>query len=156
MKNKIFGLILSLAIVLSVGVPAFAQKASKPAAVKTQSVMVTPLDLIANPKEYLNKQVEFTGIFERFSSLGLDYDKAFRSSKDYTSFLIKREGNEMPLSEMKLFIKRSAAQKLMDLESGDKIKVRGKVFSDALGDPWVEAEKVEIIQKAKKKASVKQ
>jgi lysyl-tRNA synthetase class II len=46
------------------------------------------------------------------------------------------------LSELKIFIKRAAAEKLVDLESGDKIEVKGKVFSNALGDAWMDANEV--------------
>ena len=55
---------------------------------------------------------------------------------------------------MKLFLKRDIAEKFIDLESGDKIEVYGRVFSSALGDPWIEVEHLKIIQKmpSKKKA----
>ena len=89
--------------------------------------------------------------------MGLDYKPAFRNSKEYISFLIRRNDvvdHVVPLSEMKLFLKRDIAEKFIDLESGDKIEVYGRVFSSALGDPWIEVEHLKIIQKmpSKKKA----
>lgn len=128
-------------------------------------VIVNPLDLIDQPDSYLKKEVKIKAKFHKFSTLGLDYDKAMRSSKDYISVLIKRpdvsESYTIPLSELKLIIKREEAEELMDMESGDTVEIRGKVFSAALNDPWIDiyelkslepekAEKSKPAQKAKK------
>ena len=58
--------------------------------------------------------------------------------------------HNIPLSEMKLFMKKTLAEKFIDLDTGDKIEITAKVFSNALNDPWLEIEKLTIIQKAKK------
>ena len=73
-----------------------------------------------------------------------------RSSSDYIGFLIQRDagdGHNVPLSEMKLFIKRDYAEKFIELDTGDKIQITGKVFSNALGDPWIDVSKITILQK---------
>ena len=51
---------------------------------------------------------------------------------------------------MKIFIKRSEAEKFIELDSGDIIEVYGKVFSDALTDAWVETDKLVVLTKKKK------
>ena len=113
------------------------------------------LDIVNNPKVYLNKKIKLTAKFDKFSTLGLDYKPAFRDSKDYISFLIQRDDisdHVVPLSEMKLFLKRKEAEKFIDLESSDKIEIFGTVFSCALNDPWIEVDKINILSsKAKKK-----
>ena len=56
------------------------------------------------------------------------------------------------MSELKILISRKTAEKqLAKIESGDKIEIEGKMFSAALGDPWIEACKVTIIAKKEKK-----
>ena len=72
------------------------------------------------------------------------------SSTDYISFLIQREdvvGHIVPLTEMKLIVKRDYAEKFIERDTGDKIEITGKVFSNALGDPWVDVSKITILQK---------
>ncbi len=105
-------------------------------------LLVQPLDLVEDPETFLNKKVKMQAEFHRFTTLGLDYEKAFRDSKDFISILIKRpdtvDEHTIPLSEMKLIIKRDDAENLLNLESGDKIEITGKVFSSALSDPWVD------------------
>jgi hypothetical protein len=93
-------------------------------------------------------------VFNKFSTLGLDYKPAMKSSKEYISFLVKRDDvldHTVPLSELKIFIKRAKAEKLVDLESGDKIEIKGKVFSNAMGDAWVEAYEVISLEPKPKK-----
>jgi len=116
-----------------------------------QAVTVNPLDLVANPQTYLNKKIKMTSQFDKFSTIGLDYPPVNRSSKDYISFIIKRPDVEnkdytIPFSELKLIIKRDKAEKLIDLESGDKIEITGTVFSAALGDPWVDVDEVKMLE----------
>ncbi len=109
-----------------------------------------PLSVVAAPQKYLNKTIVMKATFDKFSTLGLDYKKALRSSADYIGFLIQRDDvvdHNVPLSEMKLFIKRDYAEKFIELDTGDKIEITGKVFSNALGDPWVDVSKITIIQK---------
>lgn len=112
------------------------------------------LDIVANPKKYLNKKVKVTAIFDKFCTMGLDYKPAFRDSQKYISFLIRRDDvtdHTIPLSEMKIFIKRDMAEKFIDLESGDKIEFNGYVFSAALGDPWFEVEQLKVLTPKKPK-----
>ncbi len=126
---------------------------SKAAVSAPQTVLsVKPLDVVANPSEYLNKNIKMNATFDKFSTLGLDYKPAMRKSEDYISFLIRRDDvtdHIMPLSEMKLFLKRKVAEKYIDLETGDKISIEGKVFSTAMSDPWVEVTKLTVISSKK-------
>lgn len=111
---------------------------------------VAPLTIVSAPQKFLNKTVVMKATFDKFSTLGLDYKKAMRSSSDYIGFLIQRDDvkdHNVPLSEMKLFVKRDYAEKFIELDTGDKIQITGKVFSNALGDPWVDVNKIVILQK---------
>lgn len=114
------------------------------------SLRIAPLSVVEAPQKYLNKTVVMKATFDKFSTLGLDYKKAMRSSADYIGFLIQRDDvadHNVPLSEMKLFIKREYAEKFIELDTGDKIEITGKVFSTALGDPWIDVSKITIVQK---------
>lgn len=116
------------------------------------AIEVDSLDVVNNPTSYLNKNITMKATFDKFSALGLDYKKALRPTADYIGFLIQRDDkpdHDIPLSEMKLFLKRDYAEKFIDLEVGDKIQITGKVFSDALGDPWIDVNKIEVLKKAK-------
>ena len=115
-----------------------------------------PLDIVANPKIYLNQNIKMRAKFDKFSTLGLDYKSAFKSSEEYISFLIKRDDTayDIPLSEMKLFLKRDEAEKFIELKTDDIIEIQGIVFSDALGDPWIDVTKLTIIEKAPEKSGV--
>jgi hypothetical protein len=111
-------------------------------------IQVSPLSVVENPDKYLNKNITFEAEYVSFSSLGLDYPPAKRDSSKYISVLIKRDDvntNVIPLSEMKIFITRELAEKNVDIETGDKVKIEGKVFSTALGDPWVDVDTFKII-----------
>lgn len=132
------------------------QKNIKPSISKTPTcninklsyTKVSSLDVVNNPKEYIGKKIKINATFDKFSTLGLDYKPAFKDSKDYISFLIKRDDvtdHTVPLSEMKIFLKRKEAEKFIDLESGDKIEIYGSVFSTALGDPWVETDCIIVL-----------
>ncbi len=155
-KNILYALVLSLFLTFSV----FADNANislqevtldknAPIQQTTNYKEVIPNELVAKPEKYLNKNIKFKAHFDKFSSLGLDYPVVNRSSKDYISFLIKRDeikNYNIPLSELKLIVKRSYAEKeLLKLENKDEIEVYGKVFSKALGDPWVDVEKIIIL-----------
>lgn len=122
-----------------------------------QGQTVKPLAIVANPKAYLDRTVTMNAKFDKFSTLGLDYKPAFKSSDDYISFLIKRDDTtyDVPLSEMKLFIKREEAEKFIDLKTDDEISITGKVFSDALGDAWIDVSKLVLVKKAPEKDGVK-
>ena len=115
-------------------------------------VEVLPLEVVANPQLYLNKDIKMNATFDKFSTLGLDYKPALRKSEDYIGILIRRDDvtdHVMPLPEMKIFLKRKTAEKYIDLESGDKIAIEGKVFSVAMSDPWVDITKLTVISSKK-------
>ena len=114
------------------------------------------LDIVNNPNAYLNKRVTIKAKFDKFSSLGLDYKPALRSSEKYITFLIRRDDaqNDIPLSELKNFMKREMAEKYIDLETDDVIEYSGLVFSNALGDAWLDVEEFKIIS-SKAKTSAK-
>lgn len=109
-----------------------------------------PIAVVSSPKAYLNKIVVMKAKFDKFSTLGLDYKPAFKSSDEYISFLIKRDDTtyNIPLSEMKLFLKRDIAEKYIDLKTDDEVEIKGLVFSDALGDAWVDVKEFKILKKA--------
>ena len=116
-----------------------------------QQTEASPLQIVANPGRYLNKTVIMNAKFDKFTTLGLDYKKAMRDSQKYIGFLIQRDDikdHNIPLSELKMFMTRSYAEKFIDLNTGDKIKIRGKVFSTALGDAWIDILDINIIEKA--------
>ena len=115
-----------------------------------QGIYVKPLTVVNSPKTYLNKTIIMEAKFDKFSTLGLDYKPAFKSSEDYISFLIQREDTSynIPLSELKLFLKRDIAEKFIDLKTNDEIEIKGIVFSDALGDTWVDVSELKITKKS--------
>ncbi len=113
---------------------------------------VQAVDLLKDPQLYLNKKVAFEGTFNSFSNVGLDYKKAMRSSKDFVSIIIRRPDvtdHTIPLAELKLIFPRKKSEDVMHLESGDKIKITGSVFSTALNEPWVDVSDVKVLQKLK-------
>ena len=116
---------------------------------------VSSLAVVANPAKYLNKHIKIKAKFDKFSTLGLDYKPAFKSSEKYITFLIKRDdvpNHIIPLSEMKNFLARDIAEKYIELSSGDDIEYCGTVFSNALGDVWINVEKFTVLnQKPKEK-----
>ena len=134
--------------------------APKAAVVETKQPInylnVEAVELIKTPERYLDKPVRFSGVFNSFSALGLDYPKAERKSKEYISVLILRpdvDHHKIPLSELKLFYPRKKTKALLDLESGMKVTVKGTVFSTALGDPWVDINELTFKKKVKKASS---
>ena len=111
---------------------------------------VNPVEMVNFPSRYMNKNVKFRAKFDKFATLGLDYKPAFRSSEKYISFLIQRcdvTTHNVPLSELKIFLERTEAEKHIDLDSGDEIEVAGHVFSNALGDVWMDAEQFTVLSK---------
>lgn len=115
--------------------------------------VLSPLDLVKAPNGFLTQGVEFEGTFHSFATLGLDYKPAFRKSTQYISILMLRPDvahHAIPLSELKLFYPRKNSEAILALESGDEIRVQGQVFSDALGDPWIDALSIDVIKKADK------
>ncbi len=116
-------------------------------------INATSLNIVAKPNKYLNKTVKMQATFDKFSTLGLDYNKAMRPSTKYIGILIQRDdviNHNIPLSEMKLFLTKEMAEKHIDLDTGDKIEITAKVFSTALGDPWLDVTSLNVIKKVKK------
>jgi hypothetical protein len=152
--NKIKTLILILAVVTGLSVCSEPIQTRILANNNTSSIQqqvqtyTSPLDIVARPNFYLNKNVKIKAKFDKFSTLGLDYKPALRSSEKYISFLIQRPDitdHNIPLSELKIFIDREVAEKYIDLNSGDVVEFSGKVFSTALGDPWLDATNFTVI-----------
>lgn len=163
--NKFRTLSLAFIIILGLGINTFSHAAQQvpvriknpviPAATKAIATApaktyeaVNPVVMVDNPKPYLNKNIKFKAKFDKYSTLGLDYKPAFRSSEKYITFLIQRNDvltHNVPLSELKIFLDRKEAEKHIDLNSGDEIEVAGHVFSNALGDVWMDAEKFTVI-----------
>ncbi len=147
-------LIAMTAAILTSGAMYTEKVNAQPAPAVQQTVQnqnyTSPIAIVNSPKSYLGKTVTMSAKFDKFSTLGLDYKPAFKSSDNYISFLIKRNdtAHNIPLSEMKLFLKRDLAEKFIDLKTDDKIEIRGIVFSDALGDAWIDVSEIKILQKS--------
>ena len=171
MKNSIKGLLVILAFALTIfnfhnvnAAPSEVitlktqvqpvKTAAVSAPVVTATSLVSPVDVVKNPDKYLNKDITFNAEFVAYTALGLDYKPAFKDSSKNIGVLIRRNDvldHVIPLSEMKIFVCREMAEKNMDLEAGDKIKITGKVFSTALGDPWVDVKSFTVTSKKNKK-----
>ncbi len=158
-KKKLCTFLLSAVVGLNLFIPSIAKTAEAP--VKEQAkasavsyCQVAPLQLVQQPQSYMYQNIKIVGTFDKFSTLGLDYKPAFRDSKKYISFLLRRSDvpNDyvIPLSELKLLIKRDKVEKMKDLESGDKVELTGNVFSTALNDPWVDVKTFKILSSKKK------
>ena len=161
-KFKIWSVALLTSLGLSINILTFASQTpvriSIPAIPATTQAIsysaekvyttVNPVVMVNNPKPYLNKDIKFRAKFDKYSTLGLDYKPAFRSSEKFITFLIQRNDvttHNIPLSELKIFLDRSEAEKYIDLNSGDEIEVCGHIFSNALGDVWMDADKFTVI-----------
>ena len=111
---------------------------------------VGALDVVASPFRYLHRNIKIKAKFDKFSTLGLDYPAALRASDKYISLLIQRPdvtNHNIPLSEMKIFLKKDLAEKHIDLDAGDVIELNGRVFSTALGDAWMDIDSLNVITK---------
>ena len=164
MKKIIYSFILLAFAITNVSAVSMAAPVATP--VKTQqttvkvkpadtepAINVSPLAIVNNPMVYLNKTVAFSGEFVSFTSLGLDYKPAFRDASKYIGILIKRpdvKEHTIPLSELKIFMSRELAEKNIDIEAGDTFSLTGKVFSTALGDPWMDITTFKITNKNNK------
>ncbi len=139
--------------------PLIPVSATAPAARPNKTYLtVNALDMINNPAFYLNKNVKVKGKFDKFSTLGLDYKPAMKSSDDFISFLIQRPDvcdHNIPLSELKIFLKRTEAEKHIDLNAGDEVEFSGKIFSTALGDVWMDVDQFKVLTEKKKPADKK-
>lgn len=157
-KTLIYTVLLGSLLLFNLGnIQAAVQAPVKPAVKQqTQSVAylnVSPIDVVNNPSRYLNKNITFNAEFVAYTSLGLDYKPAYRDPNKFIGILVRRpdvSDYTIPLSEMKIFVSREIAEKNMDIDAGDKVKISGKVFSTALGDPWVDATGFTVISKKEK------
>ena len=162
---KKFGIILALVISLGAGAGVYSQTTSstvsKTVAANSavQYTTVNALDVVASPFKYLHRNIRIRAKFDKFSTLGLDYPAALRASDKYISILIQRpdvENHNIPLSEMKIFLKKELAEKnirrnigatAIKLDAGDEIEFTGRVFSTALGDAWLDVDGLKVITK---------
>lgn len=158
-KLQIITLALFISLGFGIGVNKVYSQNSTPTVIATPSmpqvhyIDVNPLDIVANPSKYINRNVRIKAKFDKFSTLGLDYPPAMRSSEKYISFLIQRPditNHNIPLSELKIFLKKEVAEKHIDLDAGDEIMFSGKVFSAALGDPWMDVSEFKVLNKINK------
>lgn len=156
MNKKLNIIILTLAISITTGTAinhyCFAQQSStisRPAATPAiQYTRVGALDVVLAPNRYMNKYIKIKGKFDKFSTLGLDYPPAMRASDKYISFLIQRPdvpNHNIPLSELKIFLKKDVAEKYIDLDAGDEIEFCGRIFSSALGDAWMDVDDFKVL-----------
>ena len=142
--NRISKLSILLILLLSLTQSGFA---------KNNTIAITKLqDLVGDPKGYLNKKINIEGEFHSYSSLSLDYEKAYRDPKEFIGIILSRpDEKEIPLVELKL----SAPLEMfkdedITIERGDKLRLNSKVYAVALGEPWLEIKDLEVIKKAKK------
>jgi hypothetical protein len=117
-------------------------------------IAISSTQLIKEPAIYLKKSVEFTGTLAGFSALGLDYPAVKRDVKDYVTLLVYRadvpSAYEIPLSELKIFVNRKLLKDFKRIGQGDTVKVTGTVISTALGDAWLEASKISVLNSVQK------
>lgn len=154
MVSVSFGLISDAQVKAPIKPTAQVEKAASPVVYEPAN----SLNIVLNPTKYLNKHVKIRAKFDKFSILGLDYKPAYRSSEKYITFLIKRDdviNHVVPLSEMKNFLKKEVAEKYIDLNTGDDIEYCGTVFSDALGDAWIEVEDFKVLSQKTPKDTTK-
>lgn len=153
---KKISIILALVISLGVGAGVYSQttqsavSSSVAANSVAQYTTVNALDVVASPFKFLHRNIRIKAKFDKFSTLGLDYPAALRASDKYISILIQRpdvSDHNIPLSEMKIFLKKELAEKNINLDAGDEIEFTGRVFSTALGDAWMDVDNLKIITK---------
>ena len=159
-------MILSLGLIGGLTSPALSQNGVQQQKTKVQKATVdvkpidtTSLNIVNNPAKFLNKKVKMQATFDKFSTLGLDYNKALRPATKYIGILIQRDdvaNHNIPLSEMKLFLTKELAEKHIDLDTGDKIEIVAKEFSTALNDPWLDIESIRVIKKVNKENKEKE
>ena len=159
--KKLHILVLAAALIIGAGVSTqfinsqtLAVPAYTTTAPQVRYIDVNPLSVVSNPYQYLNKYIRIRAKFDKFSTLGLDYKPALRPHEKYISFMIQRPditNHNIPLSELKIFLKRAEAEKYIELNSGDVVEFSGKVFSNALGDAWIDVDKFSVISSTKPK-----
>lgn len=156
-NNKVITLLLILSLVAG-GSVAKVYSQTAPSSIsatvaqnsQVQYTTVGALDVVATPFRYLHRNIKIRAKFDKFSTLGLDYPPALRPSDKYISLLIQRPdvtNHNIPLSEMKIFLKKELAEKNINLDAGDEIELNGRVFSTALGDAWMDVDSLNVITK---------
>ena len=152
MKKMMLPLSLTLLTLLSSVVFATAVTPTNTSVVKPLAISST--QLVKEPATYLKKSVEFTGTLAGFSGLGLDYPAVKRDVKDYVTLLVYRadvpSAYEIPLSELKIFVNRKLLKDFKRIGQGDTVKITGTVISTALGDAWLEASKISVLNSVQK------
>ncbi len=113
---------------------------------KCKEDTVALVDLVSEPKKFLGKRVVIAGEFNSFSTLPLDYEKAMRSSKDYIGLVLSRpDHSEIPLVELKLAAPlKMFKDNSINIEHGNKVILKAKVFAVALGEPWLDVDSIEV------------
>ncbi len=103
-------------------------------------------NIVAEPKKYLGKTVFIEGEFYSFSTLALDYNRAMRSSKDFIGIVLARpDKKEIPLVELKLAAPlKMFKETSLNVEHGNRVTLKAKVFAVALGEPWLDVEEIEV------------
>ena len=153
---KKISIVFALIVALGLGAGVYSQTTSSAVtnAVAPNSAVqytnVNALDVVASPFKFLHRNIRIRAKFDKFSTLGLDYPAALRPSDKYISILIQRpdvSDHNIPLSEMKIFLKKDLAEKNISLDTGDEIEFTGRVFSTALGDAWMDVDNLKIIMK---------
>ena len=95
--------IITLALIISLGTgltinkvcsqtttPTIVRAAVPQQQAPVEYVSVNPLDVVANPYRYLRRNIKIKAKFDKFSTVGLDYSPAMRSSEKYISYLNQR------------------------------------------------------------------
>ncbi|MFM7389126.1 MAG: hypothetical protein ACKO34_00710 [Vampirovibrionales bacterium] len=134
-----------------------AKPASQTVAPTAVATSLTLTQLVSNPTAFLKKAVKLEGTVATFSSLGLDYKPVYRNPEQFITLLLFRDDVpntiHIPLTELKLFVNRTLAEKHKDLGPNDVIQLEGSVVSDALGDAWVDVTQLTVVKKVSKEAS---
>jgi hypothetical protein len=114
-------------------------------------------ELVSEPEKWLNKEICIDGVFSSFSALALDYPPAMRERRKYVSLTLFRSNTQIPLGELKLAMSLDTAQHheaLTKIAENDLVKIKGKVFSVALGEPWMDINQIQIVKKSDNKDSI--
>jgi len=106
------------------------------------------VELVSEPSKFLGKRIVVEGEFYSFSTLALDYEPAMRSSKDFIGLVLARpDQTEIPLVELKIAAAlKNFKEKNINLEHGNKLAIKGKVYAVALGEPWLDVEEISLIE----------
>ena len=72
-----------------------------------------------------------------------------RSSKDYVGLVLARpDEQEIPLVELKLAAPlKMFKEEDINIKHDDEVSIRAKVFAMVLGEPWLDVESIELLEK---------